>query len=77
MEYETSPNPDSTLLLTVEQTAAILQLGINRTYAMCRSQGLPAFRVGNTLRVSRPALDAWIVDKLPLGGARAGTTPTS
>lgn len=47
------------MLLTVAQVEAALQLGRTRTYELLRSRKIPV-RVGRLIRVSRPALDAWI-----------------
>lgn len=59
-----SSGPPQPLLLTVKQTASILQLGINRTYELCRSGSIPTIRVGTTFRIPRLALERWIEDQL-------------
>ena len=64
MKHSYSHDLHPPLLLTVKQTAAVLQLGINRTYRMCREGELPAIQVGNSYRISRSALVEWVTARL-------------
>lgn len=61
MEPEPHTGPD---LLTVEEVARILRIGRNSAYALARQwlasggkEGLPAVRLGRTVRIPRPALE--------------------
>ncbi len=70
MAASTQSNPDLDNLpaiLTVEEVAEALRIGRSAAYELVRSGGLPAVRIGRTIRVSRQALLAWID-----GAARAG-----
>lgn len=51
--------PPTPLLLTVPQTAKLLQLGLNRVYEMCRTGDLPTVNVGKQVRIPRQALERW------------------
>ena len=42
---------------SVRQTAELMGLGLNQTYAGCKSGEIPAIRVGNRWIVPRAALD--------------------
>ncbi|WP_043779474.1 helix-turn-helix domain-containing protein [Deinococcus ficus] len=53
------PEPTTPLLLTVPQTAKLLQLGLNRVYEMCRTGELPTVNVGKQVRIPRQALERW------------------
>ena len=64
MKHSNSHDLHPPLLRTVKQTATIRQLGINRTYRMCRGGELPAIQIGNSYRISRSALEAWITARL-------------
>lgn len=47
-------------LYTIRQTAQVLQLGRDTTYALVRSGVIPSIRIGNQIRVPRPKLERWI-----------------
>jgi excisionase family DNA binding protein len=47
-------------VLTVRQTAEILQCRPETIYHLIREDDLPAFRVGRAYRLTRAALDEWI-----------------
>lgn len=47
-------------VLTVRQTAEILQCQPATIYHLIREDDLPAFRVGRAYRLTRAALDEWI-----------------
>ena len=61
MEDEQEPD-----FLTIDQAAAVLQIGRTAAYAMARQyqcsdgkEGLPVVRVGRQLRVPRAVLEQW------------------
>lgn len=47
-------------LYTVRQTAQVLQLGRDTTYALLRAGIIPSIRIGNQIRVPRLGLHRWI-----------------
>jgi excisionase family DNA binding protein len=51
-------------ILTVKQTAELLQCRPATVYHLIRDQDLPAFRVGRAYRLSRTALEEWIREQL-------------
>lgn len=55
------------LTYTVEETAAVLGLGICNVYNLCHSRGFPAVRVGGRWIIPRNKLDEWL-DKQAEGG---------
>lgn len=54
------PAARGTMLLTVRDVEAELQLGRTRTYELLRSGEIPVIRIGRVLRVPREALHRWI-----------------
>jgi len=50
-------------VLTVQQTAEILQCRPATVYHLIREDDLPAFRVGRMYRLSRIALEEWIRER--------------
>ena len=50
-------------VLTVQQTAEILQCRPATVYYLIREDDLPAFRVGRMYRLSRIALEEWIRER--------------
>ena len=61
----TSPeNPDTgkddPLLLTVEQTAKLLQLGRDTVYNLTHIPSFPAIRIGRNVRINRDQLQSWL-----------------
>lgn len=52
------------MVLTVRQVADALQVGINRAYELCRSGELPSFKIGNSVRVAKTDLEAFISQKV-------------
>ena len=46
--------------LTVPQVAERLQLSRVRVYGMARNGSLPSVRIGNSVRIPRPALERWV-----------------
>jgi excisionase family DNA binding protein len=50
-------------VLTVQQTAEILQCRPATIYHLIREGDLPAFRVGRMYRLSRTALEEWIRER--------------
>jgi excisionase family DNA binding protein len=57
MKNERAVQPD---LLTVPQVASQLQMGLTATYGLIRSGSIPSVRIGNRIRVPRPAMDRWV-----------------
>jgi len=57
------PSRRGTMLLTVRDVEAELQLGRTRTYELLRSGEIPIIRIGRVLRVPRDALQRWIDTK--------------
>lgn len=57
---EARPTLASVLLLTVPQSASLLQLGLNRVYEMCRTGELPSVKVGKQIRIPRAELERWV-----------------
>ncbi|MDR1421827.1 MAG: helix-turn-helix domain-containing protein [Coriobacteriales bacterium] len=51
-------------ILTLEQTAEVLQIGITTARGMCRQHQIPAFKVGQQWRVPR----AWLCEFIQGGG---------
>lgn len=48
------------MVLTVEQMAATLHISRNTAYALAKTPGFPAFRIGTRLLVNRELLAQWI-----------------
>lgn len=57
MQTNDEPTHD---FLTIPQVAQRLQLGTVKVYGMARSGSLPSIRIGNSIRIPRPALERWI-----------------
>ena len=57
MQNESAVQPD---FLTVPQVASRLQMGITATYSLIRSGHMPSVRLGNRIRVPRPAMERWV-----------------
>lgn len=53
----------SPMLLTPREVEDALKLGRTKTHQLLRSGELPSLRVGRSIRVSRSALEQWIVDR--------------
>jgi excisionase family DNA binding protein len=51
------------MLLTVKDVEAELQLGRTRTYELVRSGELPIVRIGRVVRIPRDALRRWIDER--------------
>ena len=51
------PDP---LLLTVSQTAELLQLGRDAVYNLTHVDGFPAIRIGRCVRINRELLQEWL-----------------
>ena len=55
------PNPkDHPLLLTVPQTAELLQIGRDTAYQLTHREGFPAIRIGRSVRINRNLLQDWL-----------------
>ena len=61
--HDTTPGllDDLPAILTLEQAAEVLQLGITTTRGMCRTGELPAFKLGQQWRIPRAWLENFIV----------------
>jgi len=65
-----STTADGHLLLTVDETAAALQIGRNTVYGLIQRGELPVVPFGRTIRVSRVALERWIEQRsVPVGAS--------
>ena len=51
--------PDA-LLLTVSQTAELLQLGRDTVYQLTHREDFPAIRLGRNVRINREGLQRWL-----------------
>ena len=55
------PNPkDHPLLLTVPQTAELLQIGRDTAYQLTHIPGFPVIRLGRSVRINRSLLQDWL-----------------
>lgn len=55
------PNPkDHPLLLTVPQTAELLQIGRETAYQLTHREDFPAIRIGRSVRINREGLQRWL-----------------
>lgn len=48
------------LLITVEEAAKLLNVGMNRAYILVRTPGFPALRIGHKYFVNKMGLQKWI-----------------
>lgn len=53
----------SALLLTVEETAALLNVSRNTIYSLIREGTIPHVRLGRSIRVPRFGLERWVADQ--------------
>lgn len=58
MDTDTKGYPP--LLLTVDQTAEILQLGRDKVYDLCHRADFPSIRFGWSIRINRDGLQIWL-----------------
>lgn len=56
------------LALTVEEAAAQLAVSRSQAYALVRAGTIPSVKVGNSIRVPRRALEAWIDEQTRRAG---------
>ena len=54
------PTKEDPLLLTVDQTAALLQIGRDQVYNLCHRADFPALRIGRSIRINRDLLQGWL-----------------
>jgi excisionase family DNA binding protein len=54
------PSPEPSDVLTVAETARLLRLSLNTTYAYLADGVIPGQRVGRRWIISRARLDAWL-----------------
>lgn len=52
-------DPDLPPVLTVEQAAKAMQIGVNKMYDLTRRKGFPAVRDGWKIRISRDGMFRW------------------
>lgn len=62
-EPEKQSSPDPSLTLSVEKMAKQLGIGRTKAYALVRSPGFPAIKVGNRTLVDRDGLTKWLAEK--------------
>jgi excisionase family DNA binding protein len=56
----TAPSLDQTLLLTVKQAAALLNLSIATVYRLIQTEEIPSLLIRGSRRLSRETLQQWI-----------------
>ena len=61
------PIPGEVLALKPEQAAQLLQISRSRIYELIRENKVPHVRVGNSIRIPRRALEAWLEEQLVAG----------
>ena len=49
------------LVLTVEQLAAVLGIGINNAYELVRSECIRSVRIGRQYKIPKNALEAYLI----------------
>lgn len=59
------------LVLTVPEVAKRLGLGRNAAYALVRTKGFPAIRIGKHIRVPVAALERWLEEQVRTQGGGA------
>lgn len=52
--------PENALMLTVSQTAQLLQIGRDQAYNLTHRSDFPALRIGRNVRVNRAGLQNWL-----------------
>ncbi len=62
--------PSEKVWLRVPEAAAVMDLGINRVYALANAGQLPHRRVGSTIHIHREVAETWTPD-----GDACVTTP--
>jgi len=63
---DSAPSGDTAiqpLMLTVQEVQALLRIGRNKTYELIRSGELPSIRIGRQIRISKTAIEQFIVGK--------------
>lgn len=56
--------------LNVSELAEYMGVGKAAAYELCRRQGFPAIRIGNSIRIPNTALQQWIANELNNGQHR-------
>lgn len=51
------------LLLTVPEVARVLRISRNLAYSLVACGDIPCIRLGRSIRIVRPTLEAWINDQ--------------
>lgn len=49
------------LVYTVNETAQILNIGMNKAYELIQQQQIPNVRVGRKILIPKQALETWLV----------------
>jgi excisionase family DNA binding protein len=62
-------------VITAEETASLLRLGLSVTYRLLRSNVIPNTRVGKQYRVPRDALMQWLASTSGYEEAGSAATP--
>ena len=52
------------ITLTVDELAARLGIGRNSAYALAKSEGFPALRIGSRIIIPSKALESWLAEKV-------------
>ena len=55
-----STSPEDPMLLTVPQTAELLQIGRDTAYQLAHREDFPAIRIGRSVRINREGLQRWL-----------------
>ena len=59
-EPSSSTTPDEPVVYTIEETARLLRLSLGGTYALARSGGIPARKLGGRWVVPKHRFHAWL-----------------
>ncbi len=57
------------LLLKVSEAGEMLGVGRSRMYEMLATKELPSVRIGKSIRIPKRALELWVENRSPMGGA--------
>lgn len=55
---------EASKFLRVSELAEYMGVGKAAAYELCRRQGFPALRIGNSIRIPDTALQQWIANEL-------------
>ena len=51
-------------ILTIKETAEVLNVPVSQVYALVNSEGFPAFHVGKHWRIPKERLIAWVDEQV-------------